>query len=102
VPSLVHAEAVLGVAAASRSTPHPEPGNVQSARRRATGVTVASASATLARECAARDGHFIAAYAVACWYQVTIAGSGRFHAAGSPVSGSNSRPIRAARTSSAR
>jgi hypothetical protein len=54
----------------------------------------------LAREWAARDGHFIAAYAVACWYQVTVAGSGRFHVV--PVSGSNCRPIRAARTSSAR
>jgi hypothetical protein len=31
-----------------------------------TGVTVASASAMLARECAARCGHFIAAYATAC------------------------------------
>lgn len=30
------------------------------------GVTVASASAMLARECAARCGHFIAAYATAC------------------------------------
>jgi hypothetical protein len=65
-------------------------------------VTVASTSARLARECAARDGHFITAYAVACWYQVTVAGSARFHAAGSPVSGSKSRPVRAARTSSAR
>lgn len=65
-------------------------------------MTVASASARLARECAARDGHFIAAYAVASSYQVTIAGSGRFHAVGSPVNGSKSRPIRAARTSSAR
>jgi hypothetical protein len=66
------------------------------------GVTVASDSATLAREWAARDGHFIAAYAVASWYQVTVAGSGRFHVVGSPVSGSKSRPVRAARTSSAR
>jgi hypothetical protein len=66
------------------------------------GVTVASASARLAREWAARDGHFITAYAAASWYQVTVAGCGRFHAAGSPVSGSNSRPVRAARTSSAR
>ncbi len=30
------------------------------------GVTVASASAMLAHECAARCGHFIAAYATAC------------------------------------
>jgi hypothetical protein len=66
------------------------------------GVTVASVSARLARECAASDGHFITAYAVACWYQVTVASSGRFHAVGSPVSGSKSRPVRAARTSSAR
>ncbi len=30
------------------------------------GVTVASASVMLARECAARCGHFMAAYATAC------------------------------------
>jgi hypothetical protein len=30
------------------------------------GVTVARASAMLARECAARCGHFIAAYVTAC------------------------------------
>ena len=77
-------------------------GRSRASGRVSTGVTVASASARLAREWAARDGHFITAYAVASWYQVTVAGSGRFHAAGSPVSGSNSRPIRAARTSSAR
>jgi hypothetical protein len=65
-------------------------------------VTVASAAARLARECAAEDGHFITVYAVASWYQVTVAVSERFHAAGSQVSESNSGPIRAARTSSAR
>jgi len=63
---------------------------------------VASASARLARECAARNGHFNAAYAVACWYHVTVTGSGTAHSVGSPVAGSNSRPLRAARTSSAR
>jgi hypothetical protein len=31
---------------------------------------VVSASARLAREWAARDGHFITAYAVASWHQV--------------------------------
>jgi hypothetical protein len=64
------------------------------------GVTVASASAMLARECAARCGHFISAYAAACWYQVTVTGSGVAHAAGSPVAGLNSWPRRGARTSS--
>jgi hypothetical protein len=39
------------------------------------GVTVASASARLARECGARCGHFIFAYATACRYQVTVGGS---------------------------
>ena len=51
-------------------------GSSRAPGRVSAGVTVASASARLARECAARDGHFIAAYAAACWYQVTVAGSG--------------------------
>ena len=70
--------------------------------RVSSGVTVASASATLARECGARCGHFISAYATACRYQLTATGSAAAHAAGSPVTGSNSAPLRAARTSSAR
>jgi hypothetical protein len=66
-------------------------------------VTVASASARHARECGARCGHFIRAYATACWYQVvTGGGCGTAHEAGSPVAGSKSVPVRAARTSSAR
>jgi len=65
-------------------------------------VTVASASARLARERGARCGHFTCAYATACRYQVTITGSGAAHAAGSPVTGSNPVPLRAARTRSAR
>ncbi len=57
--------------------------------RVSSGVTVASASARLARECGARCGHFISAYAIACWYHVTVTGSGATHAAGSPVAVSN-------------
>ena len=78
------------------------PGRSDPPGRVSTGVTVASASVTLAREWAPSDGHFITAYAVAPSCQVTTAGSGICHSVGSPVSGSNSRPIRAARTSSAR
>jgi hypothetical protein len=44
VPLLVQAAAVLGVAAASRSIPHPEPGRWQSARRRATASSGRSAA----------------------------------------------------------
>jgi len=40
-------------------------GRSRASGRVKTGVTVASASARLAREWAARDGHFITAYAVA-------------------------------------
>ena len=58
------------------------------------GVMVASASAMLARECGARCGHFVCAYATACWYQVTVTGSGVAHVTGSPVAGSNSTPVR--------
>jgi hypothetical protein len=65
------------------------------------GVTVASASATLARERGARRGHFTCAFATACRYQVAVTGSGAAYAAGSPVARSNARPLRAARTSSA-
>ncbi len=65
-------------------------------------VIVASASARLARECGARCGHFICAYATACRYQVTVTNSGAAHAAGSPVAGSNPVPLRASRTRSAR
>jgi hypothetical protein len=72
-----------------------------SGRMRA-GVIVARASARLDRECAASSGHLAVAYEAACWYQVTVTGCGRFQAAGSPVAGSNARPVRAARTSSAR
>ncbi|MGD0604930.1 MAG: hypothetical protein ABSA53_15170 [Streptosporangiaceae bacterium] len=64
-------------------------------------MTVAGASAMLARECAARCVHFISAYATACRYQVTVTDSGVAQAAGSPVAGLNSWPRRAARTSSA-
>lgn len=51
------------------------------------GVTAASASAMLARECAAVCGHFIAAYGTACRYQMTVTGSAAAHACGSPVAG---------------
>ena len=47
---------------------------------------MASASARLARECGARRGHFISAYATACRYQVTGSGPGAAHDSGSPVS----------------
>jgi hypothetical protein len=40
--------------------------------------TMASVSATLPRECAARVGHFIAAWAAAWWYQVPAIGCVRF------------------------
>jgi hypothetical protein len=51
---------------------------------------VAGASARLARECGARCGHFTSAYAIACWYQVTVTGPGAAHAAaGSTVPGSS-------------
>src|SRR5580658_5200164 len=53
-----------------------EPGRPCPPGRVSAGVTVASASATLAREWAARDGHFITVYAVASSYQLTTAGSG--------------------------
>jgi len=53
------------------------------------GVTAANASARLARECGARCGYFISAQAIACWYHVTVTGSGATHAAGSPVAVSN-------------
>jgi hypothetical protein len=65
-------------------------------------VMVARASARLARECADRARHFIATYATACACQVTVGRPGAAHGVGSPVTGSNSRPRRAARTSSAR
>jgi len=42
------------------------PGGLRQASRVSSGVTVASASARLARECGARPGHFISAYATAC------------------------------------
>jgi hypothetical protein len=84
---------------AARSVPS---GGLQPVSLVSNGVTVASASAKLARECGARCGHFICAYATACWYQVTVTGSGAAHAVGSPVAGSNPAPLRAARTSSAR
>ena len=77
-------------------------GGVRPVSRVSSGVTVASASARLARECGARCGHFICAYATACRYQVTGSGSGAVHDPGSPVAGSNPAPLRAARTSSAR
>jgi hypothetical protein len=82
---------------AARRTPA---GGLRPMSRVSKGVIVASASARLARECAARCGHFISAYATACRYQVT--GSGAAHDSGSPVAGVNARPLRAARTSSAR
>jgi len=78
-------------------------GGLQPACRISSGVTVASASAGMARECGARCGHFTSAYAIACWYQ----GHGhrprrclppRAHR--SP--GANAIPRRAARPSSAR
>jgi drug/metabolite transporter (DMT)-like permease len=56
-------------------------------------VTVASASARLARECGARCGHFISAYATACRYQVTGSGPGAGHDSGSPVPGANASPL---------
>ncbi|HEU5390903.1 MAG TPA: hypothetical protein VFV73_33890 [Streptosporangiaceae bacterium] len=65
-------------------------------------MTAASASARLARECGARRGHFVSAYATACWYHVTVAGSAAAHDSGSPVSSADATPRRAARTSSAR
>jgi len=77
-------------------------GGVRPVSQFSSGVTVASASARLARECGARCGHFISAYATACCYQVTGSGSGTAHASGSPVAGANARPLQAARTSSAR
>ena len=61
---------------------------------------MAGASARLARECADRAGPFIAAYATAWTSQVTAGRAGMAHSAGSPVTGSNSRPRRAARTAS--
>ena len=41
-------------------------GGLRLVSRVSNGVTVASASARLARECGARRGHFISAYATAC------------------------------------
>jgi hypothetical protein len=48
---------------AARSIPA---GGVRPVSRVGSGVIVASASARLARECGARRGHFISAYATAC------------------------------------
>ena len=47
-------------------------------------------------------GHFIAAQAAACSSHLMVAGSGVAQDAGSPVPGLKSRPLRAARMSSAR
>ena len=84
---------------AARRTPA---GGLRPVSRVSSGVTVASASARLARECGARRGHFISAYATACWYHVTVTGSAAAQHSGSPVCGANAAPRRAARTSSAR
>ena len=63
---------------------------------------VASASAIPARVQAAARGHFVAASAAACSSQLMVAASGVAQDAGSPVPGLKSRPLRAARMSSAR
>ena len=54
------------------------------------------ASAVERRDLAARSGHFICAYALACSYQVTAGRPASFGWAGSPVAGSNGFPSRAA------
>ena len=67
---------------------------VRPVSRVSSGVAVASASARLARECGARCGHFISAYATACRYQVTGSGPGAAHDSGSPVPGVMTRTSR--------
>src|SRR5690606_23150345 len=65
------------------------------------GVTVARASAMLARCLAAALGHFMSAYALACSYQVgELSALSSF--AGSPVSSSNCSRLRRAVMSSER